>query len=195
MCIQSPTIIDIIGGNTYQALIITDFTKTYSIFTYKNDSISLYGTSSRMEDYSVVGYNFDQRTAGFLKIPPFRNHPFSQSVSIVQISKTNMEFNIPWANVIYLIGEEDNACKLKADQDISLFEYRRIRLEQDLACPNSVRQAFRDRRYIHVSGHLASVTGDARFYVRNCFVQLFRPQRRNRGVNLCCYSTRYALVL
>ena len=184
-----------IKGNTYQAIIISDITKTYSIFTYNDDEIAEYGTSN--DDFSVVGYNFDQRAAGSLKIPPFQNHPFSRSSSIVQISKTNLEFSIPWANVIYVIGEGGTSgqqfaeCSSKADQDIGLFEDRGIRLEQDLACPTFVNQAFRDRRYFHASGHLAAVTGDTRFYARNCFVQLFRPQRRNRGVNLCCYSTRY----
>ena len=149
--------------------------------------------------YSVVGYNFDQRGAGSLSnIPSFQNHRLSGTPNIDGISKLNVRERVQWANVVYHIGEEvairaeqsPAECKLIESQDINFFNNLGVRLQQDLACPCSINQASRDRRYINASRHLATITGDLNFNSRNCFVQVFRPFDSNRGVHMCCYSSR-----
>ena len=149
--------------------------------------------------YSVVGYNLDQRAAGSLdNIPSFQNHRLSGTSDVEGISKFNFRARVQWSNVIYHIGREVALqseqsfadCKLIESQDINLFINLGVRLERDLACPCSINQAVRDRRYIYASGHLAAITGDVNFNSRNCFVQIFRPFNSNRGVHMCCYSSR-----
>ena len=179
-------------------MIITDFRNTYAIFTYDNTRLEWIGTGAQRNVYSVVGYNFNQRAPGSLNnILSFKNHHLSGTPNIDGISKLNLREGVQWANVIYHIGnnvatgqQSSAECKSMESQDISLFDNLGVRLEQGLACPCSINQALRDRRYVHASGYLASITGDSRFNSRNCFVQVFRPLANNRGVHMCCYSTR-----
>ncbi len=181
--------------NSYQAVIISDFTTTYAVFTY--DARILNWFSICDDVYSVIGYNFDQRTADSFNLPSFQNHPFSGSSNIERISRTFQDQGVQWANLIYLIGKDESPtqrsaaeCVSMGNRDGSQFIERGVRVEQGLSCPCSVEQAFRDRRYIHAAVYLAELTGDDRFLSRNCFVQVFRPLKANRGVHMCCYSTR-----
>ena len=181
--------------NSYQAIIISDFTTTYAVFTYNAEALKW---SSICNDvYSVIGYNFDQRKTESLNIPSFQNHRFSGSSNIKQIPLKFQTQGVQWANLIYLIGKDESPiqrsaaeCVVMGNRDESQFMERGVRVEQGLSCPCSVEQAFRDRRYIHAAAYLAEITGDDRFLSRNCFVQVFRPLRANRGVHMCCYSTR-----
>ncbi|XP_064385443.1 uncharacterized protein LOC135334236 isoform X4 [Halichondria panicea] len=180
--------------NSYQAIIISDFTTTYAVFTYNAEALKW---SSICNDvYSVIGYNFDQRKTESLNIPSFQNHRFSGSSNIKQIPLKFQTQGVQWANLIYLIGKDESPiqrsaaeCVVMGNRDESQFMERGVRVEQGLSCPCSVEQAFRDRRYIHAAAYLAEITGDDRFLSRNCFVQVFRPLRANRGVHMCCYST------
>ena len=139
---------------------ITDFVETYTVFTYDDNKLNWFSTGPRKNAiHSIIGYNFDQRMADSLTFPSFQNHRLSGSQSINAITQVNKEFNVPLSNVIYLIGRDISTgqqsraeCIVKKNQDISLFSNRGIRLEQGLACPCSVNQAFRDRRYVHASG-------------------------------------------
>ena len=184
-----------IQQNSYQALIISNYTTTYAVFTY--DARTFDWSSICNNVYSVIGYNFDQRTADSINIPSFQNHRFSGSSSIKQIPLTFKAQGVQWANLIYLIGRDESPtqrsaaeCVSMGNRDGSQFMERGVRVEQGLSCPCSVEQAFRDRRYIHAAAYLAELTGDDRFLSRNCFVQVFRPLKANRGVHMCCYSTR-----
>ncbi len=182
--------------NSYQAIIISDFTTTYAVFTYNANALNWFSICDDV--YSVIGYNFDQRTANSFNLPSFQNHRFSGSSNIKQISLKFQAQNVQWANLIYLIGKDESpirrsaaeCCVAIGNRDESQFMDRGVRVEQGLSCPCSVEQAFQDRRYIHAAAYLAEITGDERFLSRNCFVQVFRPLRANRGVHMCCYSTR-----
>ena len=184
--------------NSYQAVIITDFRNTYAIFIYDSNRLEWFGTGAQRNVYSVVGYNFDQRVASSLSnIPSFQNHRLSGTPDVDGISDLNLRERVQWSNVIYHIGNDVVTgiisfaeCKSIETQDISLFSNLGVRLEQDLACPCSINQAFQDKRYVYASRHLSTITGDSRFNSRNCFVQVFQPSINNRGVHLCCYSTR-----
>ncbi len=177
--------------NSYQAVIVSNYTTTYAVFTYDTTALNWFSICDNV--YSVIGYNFDQRKAESLNIPSFNNHPFSGSRDITQIAS-----KFQWINLIYLIGRNENRalhstisnCTSLGNRDTSQFIDHGVRVEQDLACPCSVEQAVRDRRFIHAAAYLAEITGDDRFLSRNCFVQVFKPHRANRGVHMCCYSTR-----
>ncbi len=176
-------------------MIISDFTTTYAVFTY--DARSLNWFSICDDVYSVIGYNFDQRTVNSFNLPSFQNHRFSGSSNIKRIPLTFQSQGVQWANLVYLIGKDESPiqrsaaeCVAMGNRDGNQFMERGVRVEQDLPCPWSVEQAFRDRRYVHAAAYLAEITGDDRFLSRNCFVQVFRPLRDNRGVHMCCYSTR-----
>ena len=184
-----------IEKNSYQAVIISDYKTTYAVFTYDAKSLKWFSTCDDV--YSVIGYNFDQRTTDLLNLPSFQNHRFSGSSNIKRIPLKFQSQGVQWANLIYLIGKNESPiqrsaaeCVSMGNRDGSQFIDRRVRVEQDLSCPCSVEQAFRDRRYIHAAAYLAEITGDDRFLSRNCFVQVFRPLRANRGVHMCCYSTK-----
>ncbi len=176
-------------------MIISNYTTTYAVFTYNADKFDWFSICDNV--YSVIGYNFDQRKAGSLDILSFQNHRFSGSGNIERIPLTFQSQGVQWANLIYLIGKDESPiqrsaveCVAMGNRDRSQFMERGVRVEQDLPCPCSVEQAFRDQRYIHAAAYLAEITGDDRFLSRNCFVQVFRPLRANRGVHMCCYSTR-----
>ncbi len=179
--------------NSYQAIIISNSTTTYAVFTYDAKELNWFNICDDV--YSVIGYNFDQRTTDSLNIPSFQNHPFSGSSNIKQIPLKFRTQDVQWANLIYLIGKDETQrsaaeCVAMGNRDESQFMDRGVRVKQGLSCPCFVEQAFRDRRYIHAAAYLAEITGDDRFLSRNCFVQVFRPLRANRGVHMCCYSTR-----
>ena len=184
--------------NFYQAVIITNFRNAYAMYTYDSRRLNWIGTGAKRNVYSVVGYNLDQRVASSLNnIPSFQNHRLSGTPDVDGISKLNLGERVRWANVMYHIGinvasgqQSPAECKSMGGRDISLFDNLGARLKQGLACPCSINQAFRDRRFAHASGYLAAITDDSRFNSRNCFVQVFRPLTSNRGVHMCCYSTR-----
>ena len=185
------------GGqqNTYQAIIISDFISTFVVFTYNDKTLNWFKTCN--DAYSVVGYNIDLRAAASLEFPSFQNHRFSGTRNIESIARTFQEKGVQWSNIVYLIGRDRSRtqemvvnCDSMGQKDKVQFSERGIRVEQGLSCPCSVTQAFRDRRYIHASEYLVEITGDESFSSRNCFVQVFRPLRANRGVHLCCYSIK-----
>ncbi len=180
--------------NSYQAMIISDFVSTFVVFTYNDNTLEWFSTCNDV--YSVIGYNFDQREAS-VEFPPFQNHRFSGTSNVGSIARTFRAQGVQWANLVYLIGKDVSraqqqtaSCDSIRSRDKLGFTESGIRVEQGLSCPCSVNQAFRDRRYIHASEYLVQITGDDSFRSRNCFVQVFRPLRANRGVHLCCYSTR-----
>ncbi len=188
MCIQ-------VQQNSYQAVIVSNYTTTFAVFTYDARAMNWFDVDDDV--YSVIGYNFDQRTADSFDISSFKNHRFSGSKNIEQISRTFQAQGVQWSNLIYLIGKNESPTQLSAAEcvsrasiDGSRFVEHGIRVEQDLPCPCSVKQAFQDRRYIHASAYLAEITHDDSFISRNCFVQVCRPLRVNIGVHMCCYGTR-----
>ena len=63
--------------NTFQAIVITDSLKSYSVFTYRNDSLQWSGLDGFYNE-AVVGYNMDG---------VFKNQPLSGTEHILNIAK------------------------------------------------------------------------------------------------------------
>lgn len=166
--------------NTFQAILISNGTETYTVFSYNCDLLEWTGYWSHASvGYSVqtngIPGNFDE----------FVNHPLSLRSSVRNVACQNVVHNVPWSNLVYKVGgsastiQELRAQCIKAYQkDIELFSDIDAVQDALLPCPCSVRQIWRDRRY--------------RFFKydyterRWCYIQRFPS--RHQASQLCCYS-------
>ena len=159
--------------NTYQALVITDGSESYTIFTYKCDLTQWSG----LWNYPTIGYN----AAGTL----FENHPLAGREEANQIDCDSN--GSQYSNVVYKISADpDIIQQLQAlclswyysdiesygsSEDISDFS------KSQIACPCTSFQAWWDRRFWYFTRK------DDSF----CFIERF-PNVRD-GAQECCYST------
>lgn len=181
-----------IPTNSYQAIIITDGIRTYTVFSYKCGSLQWTGPPYTSA-YSNVGYNIDGRTSRFLTFPAFQNHQLSGLEEVSMLACMNSGNRIDWSNLVYLVGEATDTTQLAraecikaANRDSEFFRFPRY----DDACPCSYFQAIRDNRYAFASYDLAFITGDTSFFSRLCYLPRFPPSRFTPDVQLCCYSNR-----
>ena len=158
--------------NTYQALVITDGKDSYAIFTYMCDMIQWSG----LWRYPTIGYN----AGGVL----FANHPLTARKEADQIDCTVN--NGQYVNIMYKISPDPDTVKQLQAQcvswyfsdinsygssaSISLFSNNQI------ACPCTARQAWRDRRFWYFTSKEDSY----------CFIERIRNSRG--GAQECCYS-------
>ena len=163
--------------NTFQAIVITDSLKSYSVFTYKNNSLQWSGLDGFYNE-AVVGYNMDG---------VFKNQPLSGTKQILNIAKK------PDLVTVQEVGNLDNdlqrarkQCfqKFLADRDMyGSSVVQRSQVTQP--CPCSIFQAWSERRFIYSSERSVFQ------YNENgtlCFSQFF-PSAFGSG-QLCCYSYR-----
>ncbi len=181
--------------NSYQAIIVTDGFKTYTVFNYNCDMIEWSGSYR----YSVVGYNINSKSARSIDFPSYTNHPLSGYREINMVACNNTEYGVSWSNLVYQIGAATDLtqraraeCLSRATKDIRSF--RGKQQSYDRPCPCSFWQAIFDSRYRYASYYLAQITGDSSFYNSLCYVQRFKPSSPNIGVQLCCYSYDFRLV-
>ena len=152
---------------------------------------------------AVIGYNLNSDYTAFATIPAFENHPLSGLSEVSMVACANQDKGISWSNVVYKIGETNDArqlaraeCLRLRDQDIRLFHSSNPTARANAPCPCSVWQAWRDWRYWYVSfvnyyyfyfyGY-GFENVQIPFY---CWASRF-PTNLNDGINLCCYSFRY----
>ena len=173
-------IIVLFQRNTFQAIIITDSTETYTIFSYNCDWLQWTGYWR----HAAVGYSV-QTADTSTDFDQFVNHPLSLRTSIRDVACQNMADNIPWSNIVYKIGESKTTiqqlraqCRKMYQKDIQAFPYLPRVQENLLPCPCPVRQMWWDRRYWWFT----------HFYGENrgCFVQRFSSV--HGASQLCCYS-------
>ncbi len=156
---------------------------------------------------AVIGYNLNTQYTNFATIPGFKNHPLSALPEVSMIACTNQEKGIIWSNVVYHIGETNDArqlaradCLRRRDQDIHLFHGINPTARSNAPCPCSIWQAWRDRRYWYISWINYYFFYYYRFGFEDvhipyyCWASRFPTSQRN-GINLCCYSFRYVIVI
>ena len=168
--------------NTFQAIVITDSTETYTVFSYGCDLLEWTGHWR----HAAVGYSI--RIADISELTDFdhfANHPLSLRSSIGSIACQNTANNIPWSNLVYKIGESKTTvqqlraqCKKVYQKDIRQFPNIGVVQDALLPCPCSVRQIWWDRRYRYFKYSYAER--------RACYTQRFPS--RHRASQLCCYS-------
>ena len=169
--------------NTFQAIIVTDGTETYAVFSYKCDLLQWTGYWR----HTAVGYSV-QAADTSTDFDQFVNHPLSLRSFINDVACQNMENNISWSNLVYKIGESNTTvqqlraqCRKMYQKDIQTFP-NLPRIQNDLlSCPCSVRQMRRDGRY----QIFAYFYGQRR--VTGCYIQ--RSPSRHGASQLCCYSS------
>lgn len=153
----STRILCLLQANTYQAIVISDGLKTFTVFTYNCDQLNWVGST---DSYAAVGFNVLGSSDDFRN---FENHPFSQQSEVRRVACSNSELNRPWANLVYRVGvainSEQNSrsrCLARVAMDERNFPISRDALsDQNLAvslklhdCPCSVFQAQKDFRFI-----------------------------------------------
>ncbi len=178
--------------NTYQAVVCTDGTQTFAVYTYNCEQLQ-WESGEGSSVYSVIGYNINPNNAQFSSFASFINHPLSTFPGVRSVACVNDPLRVEWSNLVYLVGNDTGASQLsradcinRANKDQSSFKAELFIGEP---CPCSVFQAFRDGRYSSISYDLFKLTGDASFFNSICFVPRF-PSFLNSGVQLCCYSTQ-----
>ena len=178
--------------NTYQAVVCTDGTQTFAVYTYNCEQLQ-WESGEGSSVYSVIGYNIKPNNAQFSSFASFINHPLSAFRGVRSVACVNDPMRVEWSNLVYLVGNDTGASQLsradcinRANKDQSSFKAELFIGEP---CPCSVFQAFRDGRYSSISYDLFKLTGDASFFNSICFVPRF-PSFLNSGVQLCCYSTQ-----
>ncbi len=174
--------------NTYQAVVVTDGTQTFAVYTYNCEQLeweSVQGSSV----YSVIGYNINDGNSLFSSVNPFMNHPLSRSKGVQSVACVNNPLRVEWSNLVYLVGNDTGASQLaradcinRANKDQSSFQAKSF---NSRPCPCSFAQARRDNRYRYASNALFFITGDTSFFNNFCYVQRFPS---TNGVQLCCYS-------
>lgn len=158
---------------------ITDFLKSYAVFTYRRDLLQWSGLDG-FYPQAVVGHNMNG---------VFVNHPFSGTKLIVNVANGNEQ----WGNLVYLIGNLDSDLQRARSQCLRKYNNDRImygdsvifRSQLTQPCPCSISQAWSERRFLF--SHERSVFQ----YGENgalCFSQFF-PSAFGSG-QLCCYSYR-----
>ena len=159
--------------NTYQALVITDGSESYTIFTYMCDLMQWNG----LWNYPTIGYN----AAGVL----FENHPLTGREEANQIDclySNSSQYN----NVVYKISADADIIQQLQAQCLSWY-YSDIESygssenisdfsDSQIACPCTSMQAWRDRRFWYFTRKNDSF----------CFIERF-PNARG-GAQECCYS-------
>ena len=163
--------------NIFQAIVITDSLESYSVFTYKSDSLQWSGLDGFYNE-AVVGYNTDG---------VFQNHPLSGTEHILNIAKKSS-----YNNMVKKIGNLDTdlqrarkQCFLKFLDDRVKYNNVLLRSQLTQPCPCSIFQAWSERRFIF------SFERSVIKFNENgtlCFSQFF-PSAFGSG-QLCCYSFR-----
>ena len=158
-------------ANTYQALVITDGSESYTIFTYFCDLMQWSG----LWNYPTIGYN----AAGVF----FENHPLTGREEANQID-CFYNNRSRYTNVVYKISADPDMIQQLQTQCLSWF-YSNIESNESnvyisdfsqTACPCTSFQAWWDRRF--------------RYFTRKddsfCFIEIF-PNVLG-GAQECCYS-------
>lgn len=82
--------------NSYQAVVISDASETYTVFTYNCDRLNWIGVPPAAVGFSVLGDTDDFRN--------FENHGLSTRNEVGMVACNHTRFNRPWTNVVYRIG-------------------------------------------------------------------------------------------
>ena len=161
---------------------MTDGEQSFAIFTYNCNQLQWSGLFER---HAVIGVNIGLGIEG--DFPPFQNHPLSGIPEVTMVACANQDNGIEWSDLIYKIGDvggdelqrNRSACMSMYLQDIQqfgeVFSFPSVR-----ACPCSVFQAFRDRRFF-----FNRMNSPGRSSL--CLFQTF-PFDFPGPVQECCYS-------
>ena len=160
-------------ANTYQAIVITDGTQSYAVYTYNCQLMEWSGLFT----HAVVGYNaFGQ---------DFENHPLSGSADINNIACENQEHNTAWSNQIFKIGDSRDLiqqrraeCTKRLSEDRAKFGNTPLLVAlSGEPCPCSFFQAIFDQRFTFS------------FEIGLCFIQTFPSFLSGVATTqLCCYE-------
>ena len=166
--------------NTFQAILISNGTNTFTVFSYNCDSLGWTGYWR----HASIGYSV-QTTGIHGNFDEFVNHPLSLRSSVRNVACQNVGYHVPWSNLVYKVGgstltiqELRAQCKRVYQKDIELFPDIDIVQDALLPCPCSVRQIWRDRKYRFFAYYYAERQW--------CYIQRF-PSRQWAS-QLCCYS-------
>ncbi|XP_064388044.1 uncharacterized protein LOC135336225 isoform X3 [Halichondria panicea] len=181
--------------NTYQAVVVTDGTQTFAVYTYNCEQLE-WESGQGSSVYSVIGYNINDGNSLFSSVNPFMNHPLSRSKGVRSVACMNNPLRVEWSNLVYLVGNDTGAgqlaranCINRANKDQSSFQAKSFNSQP---CPCSFAQAGRDNRYRFARNTLFFITRDTSFFDNFCYVQRFRS---TNGVQLCCYSRQSGALL
>lgn len=163
----------LLQANTYQAIVITDGTQSYALYTYNCRMMQWSGVFT----HAVVGYNAFGRD--------FANHPLSGSADITDIACENEERNTDWSNQLFRIGDSRDLiqqqraeCTRRISEDVAMFGNipSAVALNAE-PCPCSLFQAVFDRRFTF------------NFEIGLCLIQRFPSIRSGvAATQLCCYE-------
>ena len=114
-CIYVPTLQE----NSYQAIITTDGSRSYAIYTYDCNKMGWSG--SGVDDYAAVGFDANGEL--------FQNHPASRYDVVAQaVACGNMPCSNPISHIVYSLNASAVALTEKIKDSI---ECRRIIIEND----------------------------------------------------------------
>lgn len=171
--------------NTFQALVITDGSETYTVFTYNCNELEW---ASNRSPAAVIGYNVGSQ--GTEQLTPFDNYVLSGTENVKMVACVNEKFYIPWSNLVYRIGITDDEiqrqrteCIKQLDSDIQNFGAISSFLEKAPYCPCSLLQARLDNNF----EELKLVENPD----KECYVSKFPEIIADLDITLtqqCCYS-------
>ena len=166
--------------NTFQGLVITDGSRSYTVFTYKCGLLQWSGLDG-FYPHAVIGYNFRGQ---------LMNHHLSGSSLVLNVSCTNNSAT-PWSNLVYAIGDREDdlqrargECLRRYNDDRREFSsLLSILIRSTQPCPCSQFQALRDSRFRFDSDRSVS---------QNPFIYHYIQRYPSLGISgqLCCYDSR-----
>lgn len=184
----------IIQTNTYQAVVISDGTETYSIFTYNCEQLHWIG---EVGNYASVGFNVLSNMENF---PSFANHDLSRTPNVGMLACNHTSQGVPWTNTIYRIGV--SVSDLQRNRSWCLDQVAKDELRYNVSteniihnlpaelsdCPCSIFQVQRDPRFF--SDANATFLDEADCYFSR-FPSTYSSDSTIKMFYRCCYSTKW----
>lgn len=170
--------------NTFQAVVITDGTQNFLMYTYQCDLMNWSGVGEG--SYATIGYNLNG---------VFENHPLSGYPEVHTIGCSSQSPDdvigrrqaLMFSNQLYqLPSAVDPIQQLRSDcLTMEILDIQSVgdvlSLSSSLgACPNSVTQALLDFRFIFYSQSSTS----------QCYIHIFSAGNADISSLICCYSVQ-----
>ena len=170
-------------NNTFQGLVITDGTRSYTVFTYRCGLLQWSGLDG-FYPHAVIGYNMRGQ---------FINHPLSGFSQVLNVACSNTPAT-PWSNLVYAIGDRENdlqraraECFRRYNDDRRVFgNIIPFRRQFTRSCPCTRFQAVRDFRF-RFDFERSVFLGTRSIF---CYTQRFPVTFVFGGGQLCCYEFR-----
>ena len=171
------SMLHLLQENTFQAIVVTDYTSSYAVFTYRCGDLN----SPGFQHYSTIGINADNAFSF--------NHQLSGYEAIIDVSCANGE----WNNLVYELNRDSRGRVDQSDSQRAIGEcwnYYVIDTQRD-ATINSALFSDAVTKLPKCPCSESQVINDLQFYIdpdnSNCYISRFYESMFGLGVH-CCYQ-------